>query len=221
MHRTPTLEAALFIGFFSTLGGSPARAQTWQTDTSTLHVVEPLHVPGAVLEPGFYKLRVVQEQSDRNIVQITDTGENRIYATVMATPHEAARTKPDSEFVFDEDADGHPMALRSWWAPDDRYGQDFVYSRQDEAELTRLAERRVSPDEQVASASSTSMQTKAAPAAEPPAAAPRPEAVVAAKEPATAARMPHTASPVPLAGLGGLSALAAAAALRARARRPS
>jgi len=220
MHSTWTLQA-LFIGLFSTLAGSPARAQTWLTDTSTLHVVEPLHVPGAVLEPGFYRIRVVEEQSDRNIVQITDTDGKKIFATLIATPHVAARMRSDSEFVFDEDADGHPMALRSWWAPDDRYGQDFVYSRHEEAELTRLAEGRVSPNEQAASASNESMPAQAAPAPEADMTHPEPQSVVAAKEPATEAKMPHTASPLPLVALSGLSAFAVAAALRAWAARAS
>ncbi len=95
MFRTRIRQAALGLGLFSTLATPPALAQDWQTDASTLHVVDRLRVPGAVLEPGTYKIRVVDEQSDRNIVQITDLDEQKVYATMIATPHVADRGRPE------------------------------------------------------------------------------------------------------------------------------
>ena len=220
MPRNRILETALCAGLFATLSGSPALAQDWQTDSSTLHVVEPLRVPGAVLEPGTYRIRVVDEQSDRNIVQVTDLDGHKVYATMIATPHVADRGRPDTEFVYYRDADGNPMALRSWWAPNDPYGQDLYYEGAEGAELARLAERipAAPAGSRVAFAGNTSGPA-AAPAVVPAVKSEKPAAVVAANEPAPKPKMPRTASPMPLVALAGLSALAGAAALRLTARR--
>ena len=215
MSRTPIVGTAL--GFFMLLYGSPAPAQDWQTDASTLHVVEPLRVPGAVLEPGSYRIRVVDEQSDRNIVEITDLDGQKVYATMIATPHVARRGRRDTEFVFYKDADGNPMALRSWWAPNDPYGQDLSYGPAESAELTRLAERIPAPHgSRVAFARNESGPAAPAPAA-PAVKSEKPAAVVAANAPAP--KMPRTASPMPLVALAGLAALGGAAALRVARRR--
>jgi hypothetical protein len=219
MSRNGTLETALCLGLFTLTCGGPALAQDWQTDASTLHVVEPLRVPGAVLEPGTYRIRVVDEQSDRNIVQVTDVDERTVYATMIATPHVARRGRPDTEFVYDKDADGNPMALRSWWAPNDPYGQDLVYTPAENAELARLAERiPASHGSRVAFARNASGPAASSPAV-PAVKSEKPAAVVAAAAPAP--KMPRTASPMPLVALAGLTALGGAAALRITARRDS
>ena len=212
MSRNRTLETALCLGLFTLTYTGPARAQDWQTDASTLHVVEPLRVPGTVLEPGSYRIRVVDEQSDRNIVEITDLDERTVYATMIATPHVARRGRRDTEFVFYKDADGNPMALRSWWAPNDPYGQDLYYGPAESAELTRLAERiPASHGSRVAFARNASGPAASSPAV-PAVKSEKPVAVVAAAAPAP--KMPRTASPVPLVALAGLSALGGAWALR-------
>ncbi len=218
MHPNRIAQAALCLGLLSLVTAPPARAQRWERDASTLHVVEPLRVPGAVLAPGSYRIRVVDEQSNRNVVEITDLDGTTVYATMIATPHVEARSRPGSEFVFDRDAEGRPIALRSWWAPNDPYGQDFFYGRAEAAEIARLAE----PEPAVVPAVSRTtgpgapahgVESTTAPAAKRSA---PPEAVAAKRAPA---KMPHTASVVPLLALAGLAALGGAAALRATDRR--
>jgi len=130
--------STLGLGLLAALAAAPARAHARTADASTLQVVAPLHVPGAVLEPGVYTLRVVEERADRNIIRITDA-RGRICAIAAATPDVVPRARSDSEFVIDVDAKGRPMALRSWWAPHDRTGEDFVYARDEEAEFARRA----------------------------------------------------------------------------------
>lgn len=220
MSRNRMLQAALCLGVFSLIPGPPARAQVWQRDASTLHVVEPLRVPGAVLAPGSYLIRVADEQSDRNVVEITDLDGMKVYATMIATPHVEARSRRTSEFVYDEDAEGRPIALRSWWAPNDRYGQDFTYGPAETAEIARLSE----PEEPavVPAVHRSSPGPVSAPAAAVPAvqrSAPAPAAVVAQNAPAK--KMPRTASSMPLLALTGLAALGGAATLRIAARRAS
>jgi hypothetical protein len=222
MIRTKLLTAVSLILALIGLAGS-ARAQFWQRDKSTLSVTNAVRVPGAVLQPGTYAIRVVDSAYDRNIVQITSPDGNQIYATIIGTPDEHTTSRPNTEFVFYQDADGKPIALRSWWAGDERFGQDFLYSSEEAAQISRLARENVP---QLTSEMSTALAHKVSgQAANPPAnvepqettSESKPEATTNGNE--TPKTLPRTASDTPLLLAIGLLALGAAVTLRLRSSR--
>src|SRR5579883_1367214 len=105
-----------------------ARADEWNKET-VLTFNEPVEIPGHILGAGTYVFKLADIQSNRNIVQIFTEDQQRLLATVMATPD--YRTEPTGKTVvtFEERAAGSPEALHSWFYPGDNYGLEFNYSK--------------------------------------------------------------------------------------------
>ncbi len=206
------------------------QADTWNKKT-IVSFPEKVEIPGAVLDPGKYVFKLVDSQSNRHIVQVTNDRENRVFVTVLAIPN--YRTEPADKTVmtFYEMPGGRPQALRSWFYPGDNFGQEFAYPKTRSVEIARATGLNVpsgsaEPEPQPETASEAS----AAPA-EPPQPqgqnvepAKSVETAQAAKPDAEAANqkasetMPKTASDLPLFVVIGLGALAAATSLRIGAR---
>ena len=64
---------------------------------------------------------------DRNIVQVFNQDESRIYATIVAIPD--YRLEPSSKTVItlEERPKNSPEAIKEWFYPGDLTGVEFVY----------------------------------------------------------------------------------------------
>lgn len=196
-------------------------------------------VPVVTLEPGKYVIKVVNHDHTRNIVQVFNEREDKLYTTVLAIANYRLFPKDKTTFSFWETPSGNPQALRAWFFPGDNWGQEFVYPKGLAAKLARDAGEPVptSPAETVAELSTAPVaevtetgveqpleEAFTAPQPEPVAAAEpaAPEATeIAAAEPAAPEAIPATASPYFVIGLGGLLAAAAGLTLRRLAYRRS
>ncbi len=148
-------------------------------------------MPGAVLEPGTYLVRVADVQSNRNVVVFESPDGSKTYATAIATPHRGAKTPTESEFTFYTTAPGEPRVLRSWFAPNDPNGQDFYYPAERAAALKNETHEEVpvatadmmpvSSSPSQASAETESSKTAMAPPPPPPP-APAPAETMASNE---------------------------------------
>jgi hypothetical protein len=112
-----------------------AIADTWNKETH-LRVNETIEVPGAVLEPGEYVVKLVDSQSNRHIVRFLNEREDRVISTVLAIPNYRMEPTGDTEFTWYETRQGEPPALRAWFYPGDNFGQEFVYPKRQGSELT-------------------------------------------------------------------------------------
>jgi hypothetical protein len=152
---------------------TPAIADEWNKETK-LEFSAPVEVPGKVLTPGKYTFRLLDSESDRNIVEIYSedaNGNQKLVATILAVPDYRQDT-PDKPIVnFEERAAGSPEAIRSWFYPGDNMGWEFVYSK---------AERLVSSNTTPTAAPAPAPAPPPAPAAAP---APAPTSAAAAHEP--------------------------------------
>lgn len=197
------------------------RADVAPDKKSTFTITTSVEVPGAILDPGTYVVKLVDTESNRNIVTFMSADEKKIFATAIATPHVAAEDPHHSTFMFYAVPEGSTKVLRTWFAPNDRYGQDFVYPAERAAALkeTTSAEVPVMTAEQ-----SNEIVNRMKPAAmvaenEPPrpAAASAADSVYDAPASTTAdatTALPKTASHRPLLLAAGLLALGVASALR-------
>ena len=217
MNKLNKLIVELCVGAAILLGTTVAQAEIFQ-DKSTLTVTERLEVPGAILEPGTYVIKVVDSQNNRNIVQITNVEETKVFATALATPHVGAQPQPNTMFVFYNTATGNPKALRTWFAPNDRFGQDLVYPKARATELTAMTHETVP--------STTEEVVYKAPVVAPaPARVETKTETVRTETPAPMAeaparrRLPKTASAYSVWAVLGLLCIAGALSLRAIPRR--
>jgi hypothetical protein len=234
-----TLFGLTFLGLTFT---PSAKADEWDQRT-VVTFNQPVEIPGRVLAPGTYVFKLLDSQSDRNIVQIFNKEENHLYATILAIPDYRMEPSGKTIITFEERRAGAPEAIRAWFYPGNNYGSEFVYPRLKAVELAKANEQHVlsMPNELEAntqkpakSAKEPQVQAlKKAPVTaiehsgnevqlaqvhppkkqEPVAAAPAPSTTTMAKN-TTPKELPQTASTLPLIGLFGLLSLGSALGVR-------
>lgn len=221
MVRFWTVGVALLF-----LLSSVASAQLWNKKTN-LTVGERIEVPGAVLEPGNYVLRLVDSDSNRHIVRFMNEREDRVISTVIAIPNYRLKATGDTQFSFYERPAGEPSAMRAWFYPGDNFGQEFVYPERRAVPIAAAAHEpvpfvadkeepvmraEVKPEQPVAKELKEAEVTPAAPPVQMAQAAPAPRPAPT-PEPAPQT-LPATAGLSALFGLLGVAALGTAAGLR-------
>jgi hypothetical protein len=226
----------------TSLSVAPAVADTWNKKT-IITITEAVQVPGAILEPGKYVMKLLDSPSDRHIVQIFNEREDHVFTTILAIPNYRLQPTGKTEFQWWETPAGQPKAMRAWFYPGDNFGQEFAYPKNTAIQIAKMTKEKVvtlSQSDDISKATVTTVDNSGAeaelakevytpaPAAAP---APAPEVVAQNRTPepipepapvATRARteeLPHTASPFPFAGLTGFFALGTSLAIRAISKR--
>jgi len=105
-----------------------AMADQWNKRT-ILTVNEAIQVPGKVLQPGKYVMKLMDSPSNRHIVQIFNEREDQLQTTVLAIPNYRLQPTGDTEFQWWETPAGQPRAMRAWFYPGDNFGQEFAYPK--------------------------------------------------------------------------------------------
>lgn len=227
------IATSLFAAAMAFVALTPkASADQWDKRT-VITIDAPMEVPGVVLEPGTYVFKLVDSQSDRNIVTITNERGDHTYATILATNNYRIRPTGKSVFSFWETPAGSPQALRAWFYPGDNFGQEFRYPKTRATEITQTAHEEVpaaEPAPVVAEAPAPQPEPAVVAEATPPPPAPEPVAAPVAPEPepvavvaentnTTTATIPQTASNLPLLALMGFLSVGAALGLSVFAKR--
>lgn len=200
---------------------SPGAAAQINTEKTLFTLTEPMNVGGTVLEPGTYRIKVVELSFNRNVVQVTNQEGSKVFAAVLATPHviKTEEAIPESRFIFYPAIAGQPKALRTWFAHDTPYGQDIIYPKRHAMELAAAAKVPVIaiPDEVKEAEYKSVPLTIVTPEKQvTPYEEPAPPVVA---EMQTQKHLPRTASHVPLLAAVGLLSLCGAFGLRAATSR--
>lgn len=196
-------------------------ADQWNKKT-VLTFSDSVEIPGVVLPAGQYVFKLMDSLSDRNIVQVFNADENKVYATILAIPHYRMTPADKTVILFEERPGDQPQAIHAWFYPGESYGQEFVYPKRRALELAQANHQPVlmadvmptetaSQLEQTPVASITP-ENKEVEIAEmlPPTAT---VAATPAMEPPVytpVGELPRTASPLPAIGLLGICSLGAA-----------
>lgn len=204
-----------------------AVGDTWNKKT-ILTVNETIQVPGAVLPPGKYVIKLLDSLSDRHIVCITNESEDKVLTTILAIPNYRLQPTGETQFQWWETTAGSPRALRAWFYPGDNFGQEFAYPKQTSMKIAQIThipvptteaqtpsemkEAPVTVVDQGGDEKPLSPQTYASltPEPAPVEAAPSPEP----EAPPAPSELPRTATPYPLIALAGAIALIAGVCLR-------
>jgi hypothetical protein len=251
---TSTLTAACAA---TLLMAGAATAQGVLSDRKTnVTFSGPVSIPGATLPAGTYVFRIADSPANRNIVQIFDKDESKLFATLLAIPAERAEPEGDPVVVFKETPANLPPAVRYWYYAGEKAGNEFIYPRAQAMMIARASGESVpafdtdskevdawkkggvttvTPSTESQPSSTSTAMPEPAPTTIPPAREPEmtPPAPVmsapsiAASQPESprpvgtsgrAKALPRTASELPMVGLIGLFALAAAFGVRAMRR---
>lgn len=211
------------------------KAGDWNKAT-VVSFSQPFEVPGVgaqVLPAGTYVFKLLGSQTDRHIVQIFNERQDHIFSTILAIPNYRLHSTDKTVITFKERATDQPEAIRAWFYPGNRWGQEFVYPKARAIELakaahvpvlampTELAPTLVEPiksaDEPPVLALKQAPIEAVTPAGEVVALAevvdPPPVQTAMAQSTEPKKTLPKTASLLPLLGLIGLLSLAAGTAL--------
>ena len=190
---------------------------------TTMTFTEPFEVPGVdaqVLPAGTYIFKLLDSQTDRDIVQIFSADGLHIYTTILAIPNYRLKSTDKTVLTFGERGAGQPEAIKAWFYPGETWGQEFVYPKKRAIELAKIVNEPVlaMPIETTEAVPVETLKSVPVAAIQPTgeevpvtAVVELPPAEVAATPPATlvAETLPETASSLPLfASIGLLSLFA-------------
>jgi len=222
--RIAMVATFLLTAVFTVAVKAKAGNDAWNKKT-TMKFSQPFEIPGGkTLAAGTYVFKLLDSPFDRNIVQIFNEDQTHVYATVLSIPNQRLTAADKTVVTFEERAAGAPVALKAWFHPGERYGEEFVYGKARALELAKAENEPVpfvesAPAVEAAPAQPAPETLEQAPikAAEPSGE----EAAVAEAFPLPApqaASLPHTASSTPLIALLGLLSIGAAFGLRQLAK---
>jgi len=135
MTSLKAFAAVSCLGLASLAFAPSASADQWNKKT-IITVNEAIQVPGKVLQPGKYVMRLLDSPSNRHIVQVFNEREDQLQTTILAIPNYRLQPTGKTEFQWWETPAGQPKALRAWFYPGDNFGQEFAYPKN---EAVRIA----------------------------------------------------------------------------------
>jgi len=219
-----------------------ASADTWNKKTKVTFS-GPVQVPNAfakdgvtTLPAGTYVFRLLDSQSSRHIVEVTNVRQDHVYATILAVADYRVNATSKTVMYFTESRAGSAPPVKAWFYPGDNTGQRFVYPKVKATEIAAAVNQPV-PFHEAPKVEKTNVEQIPVQIQTPAkqqtvytaqsfdkvdatdTAGVDGEAVTEAAKPsptaaAKPAELPKTASPIPLIGLIGLSFLAGAVLLR-------
>jgi len=129
----PSVLSAAMIGMVAlpALQADPIKKATEVTFSG------PTEIPGMVLPPGTYKIKVPDPYTHSDMVGFYDPSESHLYKLVRTVPAYRTTLKDKTVITFQERAAGAPPAVDRWFYPDDYYGRQFVYPK---VELRQVSE---------------------------------------------------------------------------------
>lgn len=123
-------------------------ADAWDRKT-VITFSAPVEIPGVhlagwgVLPAGTYTFKVMDSQSDRHIVQISNEDGTKVYATILAIPNFRLKATDKTVITFRERPAGEPEALRAWFYPGRNWGEEFVYPKAKAIEIAKATNTAV------------------------------------------------------------------------------
>lgn len=136
------LAAAASVLTLASVAVMPALADVWNKKT-IITISEPVQVPGAILQPGKYVMKLLDSQSNRHIVQIFNEREDQLQTTILAIPNYRLQPTGKTEFQWWETPAGQPKAMRAWFYPGDNFGQEFAYPKSTAVQIAQSTNESV------------------------------------------------------------------------------
>jgi hypothetical protein len=119
-----------------------ARADEWNKKT-ILTFSGPVQLPGVTLPAGSYVFKLADIAGNRHVVQVFDKNEKKIYTTMLAIPNDRLDASDKPIVLFSERASGSPQAVKVWYYPGERIGNEFVYPRSQAMKIARETHQSV------------------------------------------------------------------------------
>jgi len=220
MNSKQLFIAGLFLALIC--AAAPGRLMADEYNQATkLTFNEPVEIPGQLLAAGTYWFTLMDNDADRDIIQIWNADKSQVVATIFTVADYRFRPTGKTVVNFEERPGDQPEAIQSWFYPGENFGHEFVYPKTRAIALAQQIHQPVPsmPDEPASDSD---------PSPDPAMTAVTPSGeeielseIVESEEPTenvTLASLPQTASLLPLAALLGFVGLGASFCFRRMAR---
>ena len=101
-------------------------------------------LPGVTLPAGTYMFRLADPDTSRRVIQVSDKEGTQSYALLLTMPAYRRGRRQGLGDPLPGNAAGAPRAINAWWYVGDNTGYQFIYSKQQLAELNRDQPARAS-----------------------------------------------------------------------------
>src|SRR4051812_7010217 len=138
-----------------------ARADEWNKKT-ILTFSGPVQIPGVTLPAGSYVFKLADIAGNRHVVQVFDKDERKIFTTMLAIPNERLDPSDKPVVLFSERASGSPQAVKVWFYPGERIGNEFVYPKTQAMRIAKETHQSVLAMNEDTNATSTASEVPSA-----------------------------------------------------------
>jgi hypothetical protein len=122
------LKAVCCAAIVTLMAAPGVRADQWDKKT-ILTFSGPVQIPGATLPAGSYVFKLADLSGNRHVVQVFDKAEKKLFATLLAIPNDRMEPSDEPVVMFSERPAGSPQAVKVWYYPGERIGNEFVYPK--------------------------------------------------------------------------------------------
>ena len=142
MKRFSLLRLGVLIGVMACMAPLVSRADDYDKKT-VVTISTPTEVPGIVLQPGTYVIKLLNSSSSRHIAEIMNERMDHLYALTFTVPAERIERTDKPVLTFYEETSGRPQALHKWFWPGETSGQEFLYPKDQAAKIAAATKQRV------------------------------------------------------------------------------
>jgi hypothetical protein len=142
MKNSLRLGPSLFVLTLLFAGAFVAKSSV--SDKLTIFTFsQPVELPGVSLPAGTYAFKVLDSLADRNIVQVWDKDQKKLYGTFLAIRDYTPNPSNKTIIKFSERTPGAPKAVKEWFYPGESMGWEFVYPKERAMELAKASNQSV------------------------------------------------------------------------------
>jgi len=142
MKRFSFLYVGALAGLVACLTPPTAFADDYDKKT-VVTISAATEVPGIVLQPGTYVIKLLNSSSNRHITEIMNERMDHLYALTFTVAAERLTPTSKPVLTFYEQSNGRPQALRRWFWPSDTIGQEFIYPKDQAARISAASGEKV------------------------------------------------------------------------------
>lgn len=123
--------AVLALGMNGTATAQPADYRTYFTFSA------PVTLPGVTLPAGRYLFRLADPNTSRKVINVLSDDGKRSLAMLHTIPNQRTTAPSDAEIRFMETSANMPPPIKTWWYPGRATGYEFIYPKQQAAQIAK------------------------------------------------------------------------------------
>jgi hypothetical protein len=104
---------------------------------------EPVELPNVALPAGSYLFKHPDGANDRHIVQVMSSDGKQVLGTFLTIPQERLEPSDRTVVTFKEMPVGTPEAVRAWYYPNEKLGDEFVYPKDEALRIAKATHNSV------------------------------------------------------------------------------